>query len=123
MMFENEFLTALYSEEDVRVAALGIEQNKAPRLEVFPVEFYLKFWNIMKEDLMDLLKEFRAENFRLSSLNFGVITLLEGLKTLFPFSIGKSVETKAYREDEELVNFLDDDQTSFQVFYNDMRCA
>lgn len=123
MMFENEFLTALYSEEDVRVAALGIEQNKAPRLEVFPAEFYLKFWNIMKEDLMDLLKEFCAENFRLSSLNFGVITLLEGLKTLFPFSVGKSVETKAYGEDEELVDFLDDDQTSFQVFYNDMRCA
>ena len=53
-----------------------MEHNKAPGPDGFPAEFYQVFWDIIKEDLMALFKEFHQGNLPLQSLNFGTIILL-----------------------------------------------
>jgi hypothetical protein len=40
---ENAFLTAPYSEEEVRNAVFQMEHNKAPGPDGFPAEFYQNF--------------------------------------------------------------------------------
>ena len=50
--------------------------NKAPGPDGFPVEFYQKFWETIKGDLMSMFHELHARDLPLFSLNFGVITLI-----------------------------------------------
>jgi hypothetical protein len=49
---ENNFLTALYSEDEVKKAVFQMKHNKAPGLDGFPAEFYQNFWEIIKSDLV-----------------------------------------------------------------------
>jgi hypothetical protein len=51
---ENEFLTAPFTEKEVKEAIFQMKHNKAPR----PVEFYQVFWETIKGDLMTLFKDF-----------------------------------------------------------------
>jgi hypothetical protein len=53
-----------------------MEHNKAPDLDEFPAEFYQSCWEIIKEDLVTLFKEFHHGDLPLYSLNFGMIVLL-----------------------------------------------
>jgi hypothetical protein len=57
---ENNFLTAEYSEEEVRKAIFQMEHNKAPGLDGFSVEFYQTFWETIKGDLLDLFSYLHA---------------------------------------------------------------
>lgn len=49
---ENDFVTAPFSEEEVRAVVFGMESNKAPSPDGFPAEFYQKFWEVIKYDLL-----------------------------------------------------------------------
>src|SRR5438105_7423511 len=51
---ENAFLTAPFTEEEVRKAVFQMEHNKAPGPDGFPAEFYQNFWDVIKPDLLDL---------------------------------------------------------------------
>ena len=73
---ENEFLTDVFSESEVRVAVFQMEHNKAPGPDGFPPEFYQVFWDLIKDDLMALFMEFHEGTLPLNSLNFGTIILL-----------------------------------------------
>jgi hypothetical protein len=73
---ENEILTALFSEEEVFEAISQMELNKVPGPDGFPAEFYQKFWEVIKKDLMALFNQFSEGYLLLYKLNFGVITLL-----------------------------------------------
>ena len=73
---ENEFLVEPFSQEEVRVAIFQMEHNKAPGPDGFPPEFYQVFWNVLKDDLMDLFLDFHQGNLSLSRFNFGTIILL-----------------------------------------------
>ena len=73
---ENEILISAFTEMEVKEAVFQMEHNKAPGPDSFPAEFYQVFWEIIKEDLMALFKDFHEERLPLYSLNFGVITLL-----------------------------------------------
>jgi hypothetical protein len=53
-----------------------MERNKAPGPDGFPAEFYQKFWEVIKDDLMALFNQFSIGDLPLYKLNFGVITLL-----------------------------------------------
>ena len=46
---ENEFLTAPFTEKEVRDAIFDMERNKAPGPDGFPVEFYQHFWEVINE--------------------------------------------------------------------------
>jgi hypothetical protein len=51
-----------------------MEHNKAPGPDGFPVEFYQVFWDVIKDDLMALFREFHSDSLPLYSLNFITIT-------------------------------------------------
>jgi hypothetical protein len=73
---ENNFLTAEYSEEEVRKAIFQIEHNKTPGPDGFPADFYQTFWDTIKGDLLDLFSCLHAGQLELFCLNFGEIILL-----------------------------------------------
>jgi hypothetical protein len=53
-----------------------MEHNKAPGADGFPAEFYQKFWEVIKEDLMTLFSQLHNGDLSLYKLNYGIITLL-----------------------------------------------
>ena len=53
-----------------------MEHNKAPGPDGFPVEFYQKCWEIIKQDLIKMFHDLHKGDIPLFSLSFGVITLL-----------------------------------------------
>jgi hypothetical protein len=73
---KNNFLTAEYSEEEVRKAIFQMELNKAPGPDGFLAEFYQTFWDTIKSDLLDLFCCLHAGQLELFRLNFGDIVLL-----------------------------------------------
>ena len=73
---ENEILIQQFQEIEVREAIFQLEHNKAPSPDGFPAEFCQVFWNIIKDDLMALFREFHNGSLPLHSLNFGTIILL-----------------------------------------------
>jgi hypothetical protein len=61
---ESEFLTANFTEVEVKEAIMQLQRNKAPGPDGLPAEFYQVFWELQTCELP------------MFSLNFGVITLL-----------------------------------------------
>ena len=73
---ENASLTASFSVEEVYDAITQIELNKSPGPDGFPAEFYQKFWEVIKSDLMVMFAQLHQGNLPLYKMNFGVITLI-----------------------------------------------
>ena len=57
---ENDFLTAPFTEDEIKRAIFQMEHNKAPGPDGFPAEFYQCFWDIIKVDLLELFNAFHA---------------------------------------------------------------
>jgi hypothetical protein len=53
-----------------------MENNKAPGPDGFPAEFYQKFWQVIKFDMMAMFTQLQDGDIPLYKLNFGVVTLL-----------------------------------------------
>jgi hypothetical protein len=51
---ENIILTAPFTKEEVFEAISKMEHNKAPGPDGFPAEFYQKFWEVIKFDMMKM---------------------------------------------------------------------
>jgi mannosylglycoprotein endo-beta-mannosidase len=73
---ENNILTADFTEKEVHDAIMQMEKNKAPGPDGFPAEFYQKFWEVIKGDLMRMFEDFHKGDLPLFHLNFGTIILL-----------------------------------------------
>jgi hypothetical protein len=73
---ESNILVADFTEKEVEEAIMSMERNKALGPDGFPAEFYQKFWEVIKEDLMAMFAQLRTGELPLFKLNFGVITLL-----------------------------------------------
>jgi hypothetical protein len=70
---ENSFLTADYTEWELRKAIFQMEHNKPPDPHGFPAEFYQTFWETIKDDLLDLFRRLHAGQLKL------LMTKLSGL--------------------------------------------
>jgi hypothetical protein len=77
---ENNFLNALYTEDEVKKAVFQMEHNKAPGPDGFPAEFYQNFWELIKVELLELFTFLHAGQLELFCLNFGEIILLPKIK-------------------------------------------
>jgi hypothetical protein len=73
---ENQILVEEFTEDEVRRAIFHMEHNKASGPDGFSVEFYQVFWDLIKDNLMALFREFHRGSLPLYSLNFGTIILL-----------------------------------------------
>ena len=57
-LLENDMLTDIFSETEVKEAIFQMEHNKTPGPDGFPLEFYQIFWFLLKYDLMALFEDF-----------------------------------------------------------------
>jgi hypothetical protein len=73
---ENEKLTSVIKEQEVKDAVFQMKHNKAPGPDGFLAEFYQILWETIKNNLMALFKDFYKDKLPLFSLNFGTITFL-----------------------------------------------
>jgi hypothetical protein len=64
-------LTADFSEKEVHDTIMQMEKNKASGPDDFPAEFYQKFWEVIKSDLMSMFVAFHKGELPLFHLNFG----------------------------------------------------
>jgi hypothetical protein len=65
-----------FTEKEVHDAIMQMEKNKAPGPDGFVAEFYQRFWEIIKFDLMAVFVAFQRGELPLFHLNFGTIILL-----------------------------------------------
>ena len=61
-----------------------LEHNKSPKPDGFTVEFYQKFWTVIKNNLMQLSAQLQSGDLPLFKLIFGVIALLPNYNYLPP---------------------------------------
>lgn len=53
-----------------------MQHNKTPNPNGFPTEFYQSFWDVKKENLMQMFHDLHTQELPLFCLNFSVITLI-----------------------------------------------
>lgn len=73
---EQAFLTITFSMEELHSKAFRMESNKPARPDGFNIEFYQKFWEIIKTVLFALLEHLYDNELDIDRLNYGVITLI-----------------------------------------------
>ncbi len=66
----------LFSCEEVLIALKGMARGKTPGSDGLPVEFFIKFWDILGADLVEVFNSSYHDGFLPSSSCKGIITLL-----------------------------------------------
>lgn len=64
------------SKEDVLLAIKDLVQDKAPGLNGFMIVFYNKFWNIIKGDIINIVKDLFSAKVDLQHLNYATVMLI-----------------------------------------------
>lgn len=77
---ENIQLVQPFTEEEIKKVIKSMKRNTAPRPDHKPVEFYQSCWEIIKEDIMDMIQDFWKHELDVDRLNYGVITLIPKIK-------------------------------------------
>jgi hypothetical protein len=75
-MEENNFLTTLYTKEEVNKVVFQMKHNKSLGLDGFPAKFYQNFWDVIKSGLLKLFSFLHSRQLELFCLNIGEIILL-----------------------------------------------
>lgn len=73
---ENELLEAPFTEEEIKEAVFGSYAEWALGPDGFSFLFYQHFWDVIKVDLMNLVREFEKGDLNLDRLNYAVIMLI-----------------------------------------------
>jgi hypothetical protein len=73
---ENSELTTPFLEKEVRDAVFGSYAEGAPGPDGLSFLFYQKFWDIIKDDLLNLVKDFQDSKLDLFRLNFASLTTI-----------------------------------------------
>jgi hypothetical protein len=73
---DKAFLSSPFTLDELKEDVFGMEPNKAAGPDGFNAEFYQKFWEIVKMDLLILLNNFHNNELNIDNLNHGVVTLV-----------------------------------------------
>ena len=73
---ENNLLEAPLSEEEIKEAVFGSYADGAPGPDGFPFLFYQKFWEVIKIDLMNMVRKFEVGELNIARLNYVMLTLI-----------------------------------------------
>ena len=90
---EARTLELLFSEAKVQAALMDMNGDKAPRPNGFTLAFWKNCWEFVKENILEMFKEFYEQNVFLKSLNNTFFVLLpkkgetEDLRDFRPISL------------------------------------
>ena len=73
---ENNLLEAPLSEEEIKEAVFRSYADGAPGPDGFPFLFYQKFWEVIKTDLMNMVRKFEVGELDIARLNYVMLTLI-----------------------------------------------
>jgi hypothetical protein len=74
---EDKFLlTRPFSLEEIKDAVFSMKHNRAPGPDGFPIEFFQKFWELIKVDLLALFIDFYNGSLDIKRFNYGIIILI-----------------------------------------------
>ena len=69
-----------FDTQEIKEVIMEMKSNSAPGPNGFGVSFFNAFWEIIKDDILALFKDFHAEQLDIKRMNFGVITLVPKVK-------------------------------------------
>jgi len=75
-----EHLVRGFDTQEIKEVIMEMKSNSAPGPNGFGVSFFNAFWEIIKDDILALFKDFHAEQLDIKRMNFGVITLVPKVK-------------------------------------------
>ena len=73
---EAEALELPFYELEIHAALMGMNGDKAPGPDGFKVAFWQSCWETVKEDVLDMFKEFYEQNSFIKSVNHTFLVLL-----------------------------------------------
>jgi hypothetical protein len=73
---ENQWLEGDFSEEEIKIAIDSSYSEGAPGPDGFSFLYYQKFWPIIKDDFMAIVKEFQTGKANMARLNYVMIILI-----------------------------------------------
>ena len=73
---EAEAIELPFSEVEIYATLMGMNGDKAPGPDGFTMAFWQSCWEIVKEDILDLFKEFHEQNSFIKSLNHTFLVLI-----------------------------------------------
>ena len=90
---EADRLEECFSEEEIRSAISGLNSDKAPGPDGFPIAFWIFSWDFVKEEVLGFFKEFHEQSRFVKNLNATFLVLIpkkqtvEDFKDLRPISL------------------------------------
>jgi hypothetical protein len=81
LVAENLELESPFSDMEVKSAVFDSYSEGAPGPDGLPFLFYQKFWNVIKEDLMNLVRDFQIGDLDLFRINFATLTLIPKMES------------------------------------------
>lgn len=77
---ENESLALSFLPEEVDAALMGMKKGTAPGPDGWPVEFFCRFWPMLRPIFLEIVNGFALGTVDVFRLNFGVISLIPKVK-------------------------------------------
>ena len=72
----------MFTEEEIRVAVFGLNEDKAPGPDGFPLAFWSFSWDFVKEEITGFFKEFFEHSRFVKSLNATFLVLVPKRRTV-----------------------------------------
>ena len=72
----NEELIKEVTEEEIRHILHSFQKGKIPGLDGFTVEFYIGFYDLIKKDILEVVRESQESGKVLGSLNSNFLSLI-----------------------------------------------
>lgn len=121
---ENRRLLDAFTLDEIKIVVFSMEKNKAPGPDGFPIEFFQRFWDIIKFSLKRLFDDLMSGVPDVNRLNYGIITLvpkvpeadvIQKFRPICLLNVGLKILTKASNNRlTSLANdILDATQTAF----------
>ena len=73
---EKETLETNVTENEIYTAVINLSTNKAPGIDGIPIEFYQKYWNIIKNEFVQIIKNITNGTLLINNQRRAIITLL-----------------------------------------------
>jgi exonuclease III len=73
---ENEEVMRTYSQEELDILVQEMKSDTAPGPDGLPVQFFKKFWPLIRMGVLHIINDFLLGRIDISRLNFGVLSLI-----------------------------------------------